>query len=62
MKHWLGVTSCLVAHFDGEGPCRKCRTCGEWLRPSQQNDECSGDGPKMTVGESLKASAEENVR
>jgi hypothetical protein len=37
---------CWVFHADGEGPCRKCEVCGEWIRPRNFNGPCPGPRKK----------------
>ena len=33
---------CLVYHGKGELPCVKCSKCGEFVRPENMEEECSG--------------------
>lgn len=43
--HLIGEEECLVAHLDGLGPCRRCDSCGQFVRPPNWGDECPGPTP-----------------
>lgn len=44
-SHLIGEEECLVVHADGLGPCRKCDSCGQFIRPPSWGDECPGPTP-----------------